>query len=80
MPLSKIGIIAVVIAFTFVACDSNGGSDLGPAPSASGVAISDVGNLGNGSDIEVFFRKPIPDTGVASYRIFVVKESFSRNV
>ncbi|NND73116.1 MAG: hypothetical protein HKN43_16195 [Rhodothermales bacterium] len=56
-------------------CDADGGSNTGPAPSASGVTITDTGNESAGSDIEVFYRRPIPETGVSAYRIFVVKES-----
>jgi hypothetical protein len=44
------------------------------APATTGVTVSDVGDSGNGSDLEVSFIRPSGEnTKIASYRIMVVK-------
>ncbi|MFC4600915.1 stalk domain-containing protein [Cohnella hongkongensis] len=44
-------------------------------PAASGVSAADVGDAGNGSDLQVIFGRAGDETNLSHYRVFVVKEA-----
>ncbi len=61
----------ITLSLILSGCFSN--EDPEPLETVSDIIVSDNGNHGNGSDIEVNFTKPVDEKYVAEYRILVLK-------
>jgi len=46
-------------------------------PAATGVSIVDVGDAGNGSDLQITFARAADETNLSQYRIFIVKDVYA---
>ena len=86
---SYYGALATSIILVVVSCGGDPSEPNPPPPgppppdpitvveTASAVAGSDAGEAGNAGDLEVSFTKAADETGIAEYRIIVVKSSVS---
>lgn len=68
----------LIITLILTSCANN--EDPLPIDLVTDIIVSDNGNEGNASDIEVNFTKQIPTENIREYRVFLVKSSLLNNI
>jgi hypothetical protein len=63
------GVNALSLASPVITLTSTG------VPAAGSVTVGDVGDAGNGTDMQVVFGKAVDETNIREYRLFVVKDA-----